>query len=95
MLIRLFLIAFILVLVGRTVRAFLGKGPSQSREISPTPLVHDPVCGLYVDRDRALVAKSPSGEPVYFCSQTCRDKYLAPPSPESSPPPLLPKQRSE
>ena len=95
MLIRLFLIAFILVIVGRTVRAFLANGTGQSRNNAPTPLVHDPVCGLYVDRDRALLAKSPSGETVYFCSQSCRDQYLTPPSTESSPPPSLPKQRSE
>lgn len=95
MLIRLLLIAFILVIVGRTVRSFLGKGPSQPRDNGPTPLVHDPVCGLYVDRDRALVVQSPSGETVYFCSPACREKYLTPPSPESSAPPSHPKQRPE
>ena len=84
MLIRLFLIGFILVLVGRTVRTFVGGVQKKQPQTSPTPLVADPVCGLYIDRDQAIPARGPSGETVYFCSRDCRDKYLSP-HPDSSP----------
>lgn len=84
MLIRLFLLAFIVALIGRTVRNFLGGAQKSRPEATPTPLVADPVCGLYVDKDQALTAQSPSGDTVYFCSRKCRDTYLTSPPPPSS-----------
>ena len=39
-------------------------------------LVRDPQCGTYVTKTRAFV-ETVKGETVYFCSQTCRDAYLA------------------
>jgi uncharacterized membrane protein YraQ (UPF0718 family)/YHS domain-containing protein len=38
--------------------------------------VRDPVCGMTVDRDRAVTARV-LGRTQYFCSETCRDQYLA------------------
>ncbi len=80
MLIRLFVIAFLLVLVGRAARTFLG-GPKKSAPESPRPLVVDPVCGLYIDKTEALSARDPAGGSVYFCSRECRDRYLSSPAP--------------
>ncbi|MDQ3071007.1 MAG: hypothetical protein M3R55_14920 [Acidobacteriota bacterium] len=40
------------------------------------PLVRDPVCGTYLLPGRAV--RSGSGDDtLYFCSETCRDKYAA------------------
>jgi uncharacterized membrane protein YraQ (UPF0718 family)/YHS domain-containing protein len=36
----------------------------------------DPVCGMTVDRQRAVIAPV-GGRRHYFCSETCRDRYLA------------------
>jgi uncharacterized membrane protein YraQ (UPF0718 family)/YHS domain-containing protein len=36
----------------------------------------DPVCGMKVDRDRALTARF-GGETLHFCSAHCRDTYAA------------------
>jgi YHS domain-containing protein len=39
-------------------------------------LKKDPVCGTYVSPG-AAVSKRVKGGLVYFCSQECRDKYVA------------------
>jgi YHS domain-containing protein len=39
----------------------------------------DPMCGMTVDRDKALTATS-RGETFYFCSSHCRDQFEAPPA---------------
>jgi YHS domain-containing protein len=36
-------------------------------------LVQDPECGVYVVKDKALVARI-DGKDVHFCSERCRDK---------------------
>ena len=41
-------------------------------------LVRDPVCGMHVAQDLALVERG-GGETVYFCSEECRDKFLGEP----------------
>ena len=43
----------------------------------------DPVCGLRVDRGRALRSEI-GGRVVYFCSQGCREKFLTPADPSLS-----------
>ncbi len=39
----------------------------------------DPVCGMAVDRDKALTAEA-DGRTVFFCSPGCRDAFVAAPS---------------
>ena len=39
-------------------------------------MVRDPVCGTFIVPDRAL-SLTDGRQPVFFCSTTCRDKYLA------------------
>ena len=38
-------------------------------------MVRDPVCGLNVPEDRAVVAVV-NGESLYFCSERCRDELV-------------------
>jgi YHS domain-containing protein len=51
------------------------------RENGPTvvaggELKKDPVCGTYVSTSLGWT-RTVKGEPVYFCSKECRDKYVA------------------
>jgi YHS domain-containing protein len=39
-------------------------------------LKKDPVCGTYVSTSLGWT-RTVKGEPVYFCSKECRDKYVA------------------
>lgn len=41
-------------------------------------MIEDPVCHTYVDKASAVSAVV-GGREVYFCSETCRDRYLAGP----------------
>jgi len=71
-------------------RQFMGgyRASRNSPSTSPRPssvatvgeLKKDPVCGTYVSTAGSLT-QMVDGAAVYFCSQECRDKYLARPSP--------------
>ena len=39
-------------------------------------LVRDPVCGMHLAEGLALAERSSGGEPVYFCSEECRNKFM-------------------
>lgn len=62
------------------IGSFRGSGPKassrpQQREVQPAgELRKDPVCGTYVSTAVSL-HRTVRGEPVYFCSQECSDKY--------------------
>jgi len=48
----------------------------QSGQLHPIDeLVQDPICKLYVPRREAIVLRG-RGEPLYFCSEKCRDHYV-------------------
>jgi YHS domain-containing protein len=52
-----------------------GDRPGQPGQLRPVDeLVQDPICKLYVPRREALVLRG-RGEPLYFCSEKCRDYY--------------------
>jgi len=38
-------------------------------------MVEDPVCGTYVEK-RSATYVTHEGKDSYFCSETCRDKFL-------------------
>jgi YHS domain-containing protein len=40
-----------------------------------TELIQDPECGTYFLRQRGVPARV-DGETLYFCSESCRNKYL-------------------
>ena len=54
--------------------------PRTSQTIPPASRTHvttthkDPVCGMYVTEDDAVVGNH-NGQRLYFCSHTCLDKY--------------------
>jgi len=39
-------------------------------------LVRDPVCGMHLAEGLAIAERSSAGEPVYFCSEECRNKFM-------------------
>ena len=39
----------------------------------------DPVCGMWVDPHRAKQRAEHNGQPYYFCSAGCREKFMADP----------------
>jgi YHS domain-containing protein len=41
-------------------------------------LVRDPVCGMHLAENLALVERS-GGHTVYFCSEECRNRFLGEP----------------
>ena len=84
-LIRVVLVALALYVLwracGRLLRS-LGMASQQSARPDPAgqlhpvdELVQDPVCKVYVPRHEAIVFKG-QGEPIYFCSDKCRDHYV-------------------
>jgi YHS domain-containing protein len=52
------------------------RGESEPRTLYKGVMVRDPVCGLHVPESRALTEQR-SGETIYFCSETCRQSFLA------------------
>jgi YHS domain-containing protein len=42
-------------------------------------LVRDPVCGMHLTEGLAIAERSSSGEPVFFCSEECRNKFITEP----------------
>ncbi len=78
-----FLILCLLMYVGyRAVKALmLPGGSSTKREVSGASaeiddvMVQDPFCETYFAQRRGVKAVI-KGEPHYFCSTACRDKYL-------------------
>lgn len=51
-----------------------GASPGRRREPSPTRMVQDPVCGVYVVPGKALELARGS-QTVYFCSDACRTRF--------------------
>jgi YHS domain-containing protein len=39
-------------------------------------MVKDPVCGMYMD-PRLALRQEEKGELLFFCSEECRQKYMA------------------
>lgn len=38
-------------------------------------MVQDPVCGMYVSKQKAY-SKNINGQEYFFCSEVCRDKFI-------------------
>ena len=79
--VRLILELVLIVIVARTFWRVVGAlmeglqgGPSAGASDRRGVLVRDPVCGTYILQDRAVVVMR-SGQPVFFCSEACRDQY--------------------
>jgi len=84
---RFILLAILLIIISRMfwrlVDSFIEGVTGQSREsrmsgASPrgVPMARDPVCGTFVVPERAVTLVNGRTR-LYFCSETCRDKYRA------------------
>src|SRR5712691_11649557 len=78
---RLLLVLIVVRLVWRFLAGLIdGLTPAAPRAApkQSVPLVRDPVCGTYVVRAKALMieAQGQKGQPVYFCSERCREEYV-------------------
>ena len=60
----------------KTVTHQPGPRPSEPTVVAGGELKKDPVCGTYVSTSLALT-RTVKGEPVYFCSKECRDKFVS------------------
>lgn len=82
--IRLLFWALLLYLALRIITALKRSGKQDTprrRERGPVCATHrDPVCGIYVTEDDAVVGLY-QGERRYFCSPACRDSYGEDPEP--------------
>ncbi|NIW57888.1 MAG: YHS domain-containing protein, partial [Nitrospinaceae bacterium] len=38
-------------------------------------MVQDPVCLMYIERDKALATSIYKGTTYYFCSHMCKDRF--------------------
>lgn len=77
---RLWVILVLLFVLYLVVKALIGFSYLSSqmrkrREQAGGEMVQDPVCETYVPKT-AAIAKSVSGQTVYFCSQECAEAYV-------------------
>ncbi|HNX41984.1 MAG: hypothetical protein BWY86_00845 [Candidatus Aminicenantes bacterium ADurb.Bin508] len=79
--IRLFFLFFAVYLFVLLVRE-IGKTPpkgegSEKKDLqeSRKEMVRDPVCGLFLPEEKAVVLKA-SGKNHYFCSSQCAERFL-------------------
>ena len=74
------IIRYVIVNVGRffsqAMRPQAPPSPGNQAPAGPSggELKQDPVCGTFVPTSTSM-KKNVNGEPVYFCSAACRDKF--------------------
>jgi YHS domain-containing protein len=79
---RVILLGILLIVVARifwrVIDAVIegASGAERRRVRSGVKLQRDPVCGTYVAPGSALTTTT-SGTTQYFCSEKCRNEYLA------------------
>jgi YHS domain-containing protein len=56
------------------------QAASDSSESEEKKLVVDPVCRMTIDPATAAASEVVDGKPVYFCSESCRHRFLANPA---------------
>jgi len=80
--IRLIIFGALIYLAWRFLRTALGKGPAnipQGRQPAgqiDDVMVQDPQCQVYFPRREGFAAEV-DGQTLYFCSEKCRDEFLA------------------
>ena len=85
--VRFLLLAILITIVARmfwrVVDGIIEGATGQSRasrsartQAPSVPMVRDPICGTFVLPDRAVTLVD-GRHLVYFCSDSCRDKYRA------------------
>jgi YHS domain-containing protein len=83
MFIRLLIFAILGVVLYRALKSWLGNpGPNLEKSGYGPPsqmddvMIKDPVCGIYFPQRDGVILKA-TEEVLYFCSNECRDSYLA------------------
>jgi YHS domain-containing protein len=79
---RLLIYIILFYLVYRVARSLLKPSGRQRVQRSDTPpmqaddiMIQDPQCGTYFAR-RDGVALTHNGQALYFCSESCKEKFL-------------------
>ena len=62
------------------VGTFKGVTSSTSAPRYPEVMVTDPVCGMRIDPEDAVATVEHDGVTYYFCSELCRDAFVADPA---------------
>jgi len=76
---RILALALIVWLVRQMLMSIPGFGKTRSKKSSSEEagvMVKDPVCGMYLDSRLAIRLDKGGNEPVYFCSEDCKSKYV-------------------
>jgi YHS domain-containing protein len=83
MLVRLLIYLVIGVLIYRAAKSWFGGngkrqvgGADRGLQRADDALVQDPQCGVYLTR-RDGVPLDTGGETLYFCSESCKQQFLA------------------
>src|SRR5246127_4698591 len=78
----LLIVSWSVSLLRRLVNS-MGAGTPNSQQPIDVPsdavsrkLVRDPVCGMHLAEGLAIAEHRRGGEPVYFCSEECRNKFM-------------------
>ncbi len=79
---RLIILCFLIYVGYRVLKWIMVPSPTHAKPESPDDLapvddvmVKDPVCDTYIAK-RSGIKEVIKGEPHYFCSTQCRDKYF-------------------
>lgn len=74
---RLLLVLLLIRVLSRLIGGVIaGMREKKVRQGGPVQLVRDPICGTYVIPARALPLTA-AGATQYFCSERCREQYMA------------------
>ncbi len=68
------LYAAVVVLKALAGSLFLSKQRQNQTDTHGNKMVQDPVCQVYLPRDRAIEKAGKEG-PVYFCSEKCAEEH--------------------
>lgn len=76
---RILLLALVVWLIRSVLISIQGFGKPRSKKPpaqETSIMVKDPVCGMYMDSKLAIRIER-RDKPVYFCSESCKSKYLS------------------
>jgi len=93
MILRILLIILAVWILRRFLAAMLGNRKSGTPKKTSNPeknMVKDPICGMYMDPRLAVKHEIKNGI-FYFCSETCKNKFLDTSSGEGPDTPLSEK----
>jgi len=77
--IRILLLALVAWLIRTVLLSIQGSEKTRSKKPKTKEvgvMVKDPVCGMYMDA-RLAIRLDRHGKTVYFCSESCKSKYLS------------------